>query len=81
MGNFHSNALHVVERYTRTGPDNIQYEATIDDPKVYSKPWKVSVLLYRRKEPNLQILDYNCYAFDHDKKGLSIPLSRMEGPK
>jgi hypothetical protein len=80
-GNFHSSALHVVERYTRTGPDHMQYEATIEDPNVYAKPWKMSMLLYRRKEPNAQILDYNCYAFDHDKRGLSIPLSRMEGPK
>jgi hypothetical protein len=81
VGNFHSSALHVVERYTRTGPDHMQYEATIEDPNVYAKPWKMSMLLYRRKEPNAQILDYNCYAFDHDKRGLSIPLSRMEGPK
>ena len=38
-GNFHSNALHVVERYTRTGPDHMLYEATIEDPKVFSRPW------------------------------------------
>jgi hypothetical protein len=75
-GNFHSDALHVVERYTRLGPDHIQYEATLEDPKVFTRPWKMRMFLYRRKEPNVQLLDYQCYAFDHDKKGLSIPLAR-----
>ena len=58
----------------------MQYEATVEDPKVFTKPWKMSMLLYRRKEPNAQIFDYQCYAFDHDKKGITIPLSRMSGP-
>jgi hypothetical protein len=80
VGNFHSDALHVVERYTRTGPDHMQYEATIEDPQVFTRPWKMSMLLYRRKEANAQVFDYQCYAFDHDKKGLSIPLARMPGP-
>ena len=48
-GNFHSGALHVVERYTRTGPDTIGYEATIEDPKVFTKPWKISLSFYRRR--------------------------------
>ena len=81
VGNHHSNELHVVERYTRVGPDHMQYEATIEDPKVFTRPWKMSMTLYRRKEPNAQIFDYQCYAFDHDKKGISIPLSRMSGPQ
>jgi hypothetical protein len=76
VGNHHSNELHVVERYTRTGPDHMQYEATIEDPKVFSRPWKMSMLLYRRKEPNAQLFDYQCYAFDHNEKGLSISLAR-----
>ncbi|MGE0394814.1 MAG: hypothetical protein AB7I25_13990 [Vicinamibacterales bacterium] len=75
-GNHHSNELHVVERYTRTGPDHMQYEATIEDPKTFSKPWKMSMLLYRQKEANAQLFDYNCYAFDHNEKGLSISLAR-----
>ena len=62
-GNFHSDALHVVERYTPTGPDHIQYEATIEDPKVFTRPWKMSMPLYRRKEPNAQVFDYQCYAY------------------
>ncbi len=75
-GNHHSSELHVVERYTRTGPDHMQYEATIEDPKTFSKPWKMSMLLYRQKEANAQLFDYGCYAFDHHEKGLSISLAR-----
>jgi hypothetical protein len=62
-GNFHSDALHVVERYTRTGPDHIRYEATIEDPKVFTRPWKMSMPLYRRQEMNTQLLEYECYAY------------------
>ena len=57
-GNFHSDALHLVERYTMTGPDHINYEVTVEDPKVFTRPWKMSMLLYRRKEPNVRLLDY-----------------------
>ena len=62
-GNFHSEALHVVERYTRTGPDHLWYEATIDDPKVFTRPWKMSMPLYRRMEKNAQLLEYKCVEF------------------
>ena len=62
-GNFHSDALHIVERYTRTGPDVIQYEATIDDPKVFTRPWKMSMPLYRRQEKNAQLMDFKCAEF------------------
>jgi hypothetical protein len=62
-GNFHSDALHVVERYTRTSPDIIQYEATIEDPKVFTRPWKMSMALYRRQEKNAQLLDFKCVEF------------------
>ena len=60
-GNFHSDALHVVERYTPTDRNHIQYEATIEDPKVFTRPWKISLPLYRRTEPNIQLLEYECY--------------------
>ncbi len=63
-GNFHSDDLHVVERYTLISPDHINYEVTIEDPKVFTRPWKMSMPLYRRKERNLQILEYECYAFE-----------------
>jgi hypothetical protein len=62
-GNFHSDALHVVERYTRTSPDVISYEATIEDPNVFTRPWKISMPLYRRQEKNAQILDFKCVEF------------------
>jgi len=62
-GNFHSDQLHVVERYTRTSPDVISYEATMDDPKVFTRPWKISMPLYKRQEKNIQILDFKCVEF------------------
>ena len=76
VGNFHSEALHVIKRYTPVGPDHIQYEATNEDPNVFTRPWTMSMLLYRRKGSNIQVLDYQCYAFDHAEKGLSVPLFR-----
>jgi len=62
-GNFHSEALHVVERYTRTGPDHLMYEATIEDPKVFSRPWKIRMPLYRRIEEHAQLLEFKCVEF------------------
>jgi hypothetical protein len=66
-GDFHSDALHVVERYTLTDPDHIDYRATIEDPKVFTRPWNIDMILYRRKEPDIQLFDYECYAFDIEK--------------
>jgi len=62
-GNFHSDKLHVVERYTRTSPDVITYEATIEDPEVFTRPWKMSMPLYRRQEKNAQLMDFKCVEF------------------
>ena len=62
-GNFHSTDLHVVERYTRTGPDVLQYEATLEDPKVFTRPWTIRMPLYRRLEKNAQLLEYKCVEF------------------
>ena len=62
-GNFHSEALHVVERYTRTGADHIRYEATIEDPEVFTEAWQMSMPLYRRQEANARLLEYECYAY------------------
>ena len=62
-GNFHSDALHVVERYTRTSPDVMWYEATIEDPTVFTRPWKMSMPLYKRQEKNVQIMDFKCVEF------------------
>jgi len=57
-GNYHSEALHLVERFTLAGPDHITYEVVVEDPKVFTQPWKMSMPLYRRKEPNVRILEY-----------------------
>ena len=62
-GDFHSDALHVTERYTRISPDVISYEATIDDPKVFTRPWKISMPLYRRQEKNAQLMEFKCVEF------------------
>lgn len=62
-GNYHSDDLHVVERYTLLDADHINYEATIDDPKVFSRPWKMSMILYRNTAKNVQLLDYECFSF------------------
>jgi hypothetical protein len=62
-GNFHSDALHLVERFTPMTPDVIQYDVTIEDPKVFTRPWRIAMPLYRRMEPNIQLLEYRCTEF------------------
>ena len=62
-GNYHSDALHVVERYTPRSADTLMYEATIEDPNVFSRPWKISMPLYRRVEKNAQMMEYKCPEF------------------
>jgi hypothetical protein len=62
-GNFHSDALHVVERYTARSPVSLTYEALIEDPKVFSRPWKMRMVLYRHEEPNAQLLEFKCVEF------------------
>jgi hypothetical protein len=59
-GNFHSDALHVVERYTPIGPDALQYEATMEDPNVFTRPWTISMVAQRQTD--IGILDYECTA-------------------
>ena len=62
-GNFHSDALHLVERFTPITPDAIRYEVTIEDPKVFTRTWRIAMPLYRRLEPNIQLLEYPCIEF------------------
>jgi hypothetical protein len=62
-GNFGSENMRVVERYTPLGPNHLQYEATIEDPAVFSRPWKISMPLYRRIEPNARLLEFKCPEF------------------
>jgi hypothetical protein len=59
-GNFHSDAVKVVERMTPAGRDAIRYEATIEDSQVFTRPWKIAMPLYRRLEANAQLMDFRC---------------------
>ena len=65
-GNFHSEALHVTERYTPAEPNLIQYEALIEDAKVFTRPWKMSFPLYRRLDKNAQFLEFKCVPFSEE---------------
>jgi hypothetical protein len=62
-GDFHSDALKVTERYTPRSADTLMYEATIEDSKTFSRPWKISMPLYRHVEKNAQIMEYKCAEF------------------
>jgi hypothetical protein len=59
-GNFHSDALRVVERFTPASSDRLNYEATIEDPKVFTRPWKISMPLHRRMEKHARLMEYKC---------------------
>jgi hypothetical protein len=65
-GNFTSDNVHVVERFTRTGPDHMQYEATIEDSKTFSRPFKISMTLYRKVEKNAQLMEFKCVEFSEE---------------
>ena len=65
-GNFYGPGAKVVERYTPTSPFHMRYEATIEDPAVFTRPWKMSVTLYRRVEPNMELLEFQCIPFAED---------------
>jgi hypothetical protein len=65
-GNYHSDALEVTERYTALDANTLQYEATIEDPKVFARPWTISMPLYRRREPNMQLMEYKCVEFTEE---------------
>lgn len=62
-GNFHSSAMRLVERFTPISADAIRYEATLEDPSVFTQPWKISMPLYRRLEANAEVLPYGCVEF------------------
>jgi hypothetical protein len=61
-GNFHNGAT-VTERYTLMGENHLWYEATIEDPSTFSRPWAIAMPLYRRVEPNAAIFEYKCIEF------------------
>ena len=59
-GNFHSPDVHIVERYRMTDADTIEYEARIEDPAVYSKPWTLKIALERVKRRGARIIEDEC---------------------
>ena len=78
-GNYHGPNLVVEERYTLIDENHMQYEATIDDPDVFSRPWTIKIPLYRRMEDGARLLEYKCVEFgedllyDHLRKGYDGP--------
>lgn len=76
-GNFHGEKLHVVERWKLLDANTIEYRATLEDPEVFSKPWSLSVLLYRHREKNFQLVENYCFTLDYDKY---YPLPASESP-
>ncbi len=67
-GNFHSGEMNVVERITRISADKLNYEATITDPNVYTRPWTIRMTLYRLTEPNAQLFEYECHVYLEEQK-------------
>tara|TARA_B100001123_G_scaffold163941_1_gene188871 strand:+ start:42337 stop:43173 length:837 start_codon:yes stop_codon:yes gene_type:complete len=62
-GNFHSEALHVIERYTPITPYHLSYEVTIEDENVFERPWTMKMPLYRRMDKKAQVMDFRCLEF------------------
>ena len=62
-GNHHSNQMVVTERFTPMSPYHLDYEATIEDPETFTKPWKIKFQLYRRVEGNAQLMEFRCVEF------------------
>jgi len=67
-GNFHSDALRVTERYTMVDADTLDYEATIEDAKVFTRPWKIRIPLHRQKDM-ARVLEYQCRAELEEARG------------
>ena len=67
-GNFHSEALKLVERYTLLDAETLRYEVTIEDPKVFTRPWEISMSFYRHKDMD-RLLEYQCQAEAEEASG------------
>ena len=65
-GNFYTNAAHLVERLTLIDPDTIHYEVTVEDPKTYTRPWKLVWALVRQKQPGFELLEEACREGERD---------------
>ena len=73
-GNYHSDGLHVVERYTRISPDNLTYEAIIEDPKVFTRPWRIRMPL--RLQKGIQIVEDECEEGENGRRH-HVPLFKQ----
>lgn len=65
-GNHHSENMKVTERFTHLGPNTLQYEATIEDPEIFTRPWKISMPLYRRLENNMRLVEFKCQEYSEE---------------
>jgi hypothetical protein len=65
-GNFHSDAEHVVERFTPVDTNSIKYEATVDDPKTLTKPFKIAMDLYKSNDPKYEQMEFGCIEGNQD---------------
>ena len=59
-GDFHSDAMKLVERFTPITADAIRYEVTVEDRNVFTRPWTMKMVLYRQLEDNAQLMDFKC---------------------
>ena len=66
-GNYASSSAHITERYTPLGPNHLQYEATIEDPNVFSRPWTIRMPLYRIVDENFRVLEFKCEPYAEEK--------------
>jgi len=65
-GNHHSENMRITERFTATGLNTLHYEATIDDPEVFTRPWTISMPLYRRQEANMRLVEFKCQEYSEE---------------
>ena len=65
-GNYASDKLHIVERISARSPETLNYEATIEDPTVFTKPWKISFPLYKHVEKNAQLTEFRCVEYSEE---------------
>ena len=66
-GNYHSDELHVVERWKYLDANTIEYKARLEDPIVFSAPWNISAILHRHREKNFQLIEDYRFTLDYDQ--------------
>jgi len=62
-GNFMTENTKITERYTPIGRDHLRYQVTVEDPKIYTRPWKMSMTLYRVVDPGAEIIEFKCIPY------------------